>query len=92
MNAKATSLSGEAVFLGFGQAEDYKGKDFSGENLKVYSVNFPMLNRVLEIVFQNGIYCLWGHVMVAIDAVRHCICTRNYQELQVRTFDVYVFL
>jgi hypothetical protein len=32
---------------------DYSGKDFSGENLKVYSVNFPALNRVLEIVFQH---------------------------------------
>ncbi|TLF40224.1 M28 family peptidase [Maribacter aurantiacus] len=31
VNAKATSLSGEAVFLGFGQAEDYKGKDVTGK-------------------------------------------------------------
>lgn len=32
---------------------NYKGKDFAGDNLKVYRVNFPVMNRTLEIVFQN---------------------------------------
>lgn len=30
---------------------DYSGSDFKGENLKVYSVRYPELNRQLDIVF-----------------------------------------
>ncbi|MCB0546776.1 MAG: hypothetical protein KDD19_04260 [Phaeodactylibacter sp.] len=30
----------------------YTGNDFSGENLRLYSIRFPAMNRTLEIVFQ----------------------------------------
>jgi hypothetical protein len=32
---------------------DYTGSDFEGENLKSYTIEYPTLNRVLEIVFEN---------------------------------------
>lgn len=32
--------------------ENYKGKDFEGEGLKVYHVNYPGLKRQFEIVFE----------------------------------------
>ncbi len=35
--------------------EDYQGTDFQGNNLKVYRVKYPTLNRTLEIVFENEV-------------------------------------
>lgn len=34
------------------EAADYNGKDFKGDNLRVYRLHYPSLNRTLEIVYE----------------------------------------
>jgi hypothetical protein len=42
-----------AAVIGEGEIKDYEGADFDGDNLKVYIVQFPGMNRTLEIIYQN---------------------------------------